>query len=65
MPERAGVASTPTSGQPAAPTDESTLESYDPGFGVPAGPTLDRIIADHKLVVGVSADTYLMGSRNP
>ena len=55
----------PTAAKSSCETDESTLESYDPGLTVPRGPTLDRIVADHKLIVGVSADTYLMGSRNP
>ena len=65
VPEKPAAPPPPTAAKPSCTTDESTLESYAPGFGVPTGPTIDRIVADHKLVVGVSADTYLMGSRNP
>jgi polar amino acid transport system substrate-binding protein len=65
LPDKPAAPPLPTAAKSSCTTDDTTLESYDPGFGVPSGPTLDRIIADHKLVVGVSADTYLMGSRNP
>ena len=65
VPEKPAEPPPPSAAKPTCTTDETTLESYDPGFGVPTGPTIDRIVADHKLVVGVSADTYLMGSRNP
>lgn len=65
LPEPSASPPLPTAPKATCPTDDATLESYDPGVGVPSGPTLDRIVADHKLVVGVSADTYLMGSRNP
>jgi len=65
LPKEPDALPLPSASQSDCTTDESTLESYDPGDGVPSGPTIDRIRADHKLIVGVSADTYLMGSRNP
>ncbi|KAA1425598.1 glutamate ABC transporter substrate-binding protein [Nocardioides antri] len=48
--------------------DESGTDpvaSYNPGEGVPTGPKLDEIRGRERLIVGVSADTYLMGSENP
>ncbi len=65
VPEKPDEPPPPSAAESECDTVESTLESYDPGIGVPTGPTIDRILRDHKLVVGVSADTYLMGSRNP
>lgn len=48
---------------PTCTTDESTLES-DPASSV-AGPAVQQIRDEGLLRVGVSADTYLMASRNP
>ncbi|KAA1418597.1 glutamate ABC transporter substrate-binding protein [Nocardioides humilatus] len=46
-------------------SDLSPLISYDPGTGEPTGPKVEEIRAAQVLKVGVSADTYLMASRNP
>lgn len=60
-----------SSGGPAPATCENPLASYaplsplpDPG-GLPAGSTMAAIRDRGRLVVGVSADSLLLGSRNP
>jgi len=63
-PEAATASSPPDCATP----DESGIDpvaSYDPGDGVPTGPKIDEILARKRLIVGVSADTFLMGSENP
>lgn len=58
---------TPSVAEPAAPadceTDESTLASYAPSTS--GGATVNRIRERGRLIVGVSADTYQMGFRDP
>ena len=66
---------TPTETAPSAPAPASTCEnvpgvvqpSYSPisPDSIPAGSTMEAIKAQGVLRVGVSADTLLMGSRNP
>lgn len=52
-------------------TTANCLQSYAPPAGLPApgqmpaGSTMSRIQSRGRLVVGVSADTLLLGSRNP
>jgi polar amino acid transport system substrate-binding protein len=61
-------ASAATSAPDCETPDESGTDpvaSYDPGDGVPTGPKLDEIRSRGRLIVGVSADTYLMASENP
>ena len=65
-------ASTASSTATAAPTcDPATAtETYEPLSGIPATSSIDdegmRTIIDRgRLVVGVSADTYLLAARNP
>lgn len=61
-------ASAQTSSADCETPDESGIDevaSYDPGDGVPTGPTIDEIRKRKRLIVGVSADTYLMGFENP
>lgn len=65
VPEKPASPPPPSAVDSSCNTDETTLESYDPGIGVPSGSTIDEILDDHRIDVGVSADTYLMGSRNP
>ena len=65
----------PTETTPSAPAPASTCEnvvgqvepSYSPisPDSIPAGSTMEAIKAQGVLRVGVSADTLLMGSRNP
>lgn len=56
---------------PAAASCTNALQSYAPQGAVPAptalpaGSTMAQIRARGRLIVGVSADTYLLGSRNP
>jgi polar amino acid transport system substrate-binding protein len=66
---------TPTESAPSAPAPASTCEnvegqvepSYSPTSpdSIPTGSTMDTIRANGALRVGVSADTLLMGARNP
>jgi len=46
-------------------TDPETLRSYAPSDEVPAGGKVEQIFDRGRLIVGVSADTYLMASENP
>jgi polar amino acid transport system substrate-binding protein len=67
----------PSSPQPTTPQPTTTptqctdaLASYEPGTVVkpvdaPNGSTLRKIADRGRLIAGVSADTYLLGSRNP
>ncbi|WP_347354002.1 glutamate ABC transporter substrate-binding protein [Intrasporangium sp.] len=63
----------PATSAPAAPapaTCSNPLQTYDPLPSIPASSdisdeTTRRILKRGYLVVGVSADTYLFGSRNP
>ncbi|SDE14663.1 glutamate ABC transporter substrate-binding protein [Auraticoccus monumenti] len=56
---------------PAPCEDPDPLRSYDPPRenprpgDMPSGSTMARIAERGRVVAGVSADTYLMGSRNP
>jgi polar amino acid transport system substrate-binding protein len=56
---------------PAAPTCDNATQSYDPLSPMPApgampdGTTMAEIQERGRLIVGVSADTFLLGSRNP
>lgn len=62
----------PTSSAPAtsAPTCDNATQSYDPLPSLPSrgeitDATMRRILARGYLIVGVSADTYLFGARDP
>jgi polar amino acid transport system substrate-binding protein len=62
----------PTTPQPTTPPAQCTdaLASYEPNGLVkpgdaPSGSTLRKIADRGRLIAGVSADTYLLGSRNP
>jgi len=67
----------PSSPQPTPPQPTTTpaqctdaLASYEPSSPLkpgetPSGPTLRKIVDRGRLIAGVSADTYLLGSRNP
>ncbi len=60
----------PASAPPPASCDDA-LASYDPGKikpdvgDIPAGSTMAAIKKRGRLIAGVSADSYLLGSRNP
>lgn len=63
---------TPTAASPAAPpTCDDATTSYAPPAtmptpgAMPAGSTMKEIQDRGRLIVGVSADSYLLGSRNP
>ena len=74
-----GVADTPVPTPPAAPeitggaapaaqTCTDLLQSYAPGadpLAIAPGSTMAAIRARGRLIAGVSADTYLLGARNP
>lgn len=52
------------------PTCDNATQSYAPGplpgpDALPAGSTMAAIKSRGRLVVGISSDTYLLGSRNP
>jgi len=66
------AAPAPTPAAPATPARcDNPLASYAPEGAppspddLPAGSTMERIRKRGRLVAGVSADTYLLGSRNP
>jgi polar amino acid transport system substrate-binding protein len=66
------AAPAPTAAAPATPARcAEPLASYAPRGALPnpdnlpAGSTMERIRKRGRLVAGVSADTYLLGSRNP
>jgi polar amino acid transport system substrate-binding protein len=69
----AAPAGAPTSSSPGAPPAacNNALASYAPSGSLPkpgnlpAGSTMEKIRKRGRLVAGVSADTYLLGSRNP
>lgn len=56
---------------PAAPTCDNATQSYDPLSPLPApgampsGSTMAAIAERGRLIVGVSADSFLLASRNP
>jgi polar amino acid transport system substrate-binding protein len=54
---------------PAAQDCTNKLQSYAPNagdpFAVPGGSTMAEIKQRGRLIAGVSADTYLLGARNP
>jgi polar amino acid transport system substrate-binding protein len=54
---------------PAAQTCSDRLQSYAPDatnpFAMPSGSTMAKIKQRDRLIAGVSADTYLLGARNP
>ncbi|WP_141012815.1 glutamate ABC transporter substrate-binding protein [Nocardioides sambongensis] len=53
----------PAASEATCTTDESTLASYAPDDS--GGATVQRIRDRGRIIVGVSADTFKMGSRNP
>ena len=65
------AAATSAPSPPAAPTCDNATQSYDPLSPPPApgempdGTTMAEIQERGRLIVGVSADTFLLGSRNP
>ena len=69
-PSRSATATTPAPGpSTSAPACGNPLASYAPAatdpLAVPAGSTMARIKARGRLIAGVSADTLLLGARNP
>lgn len=68
FPEPATPSAPPPAGPPAC--DDAT-QSYAPSGplpspgALPAGSTMANIAARGRLIVGVSSDSYLLGSRNP
>lgn len=50
---------------PSAPECDNATQSYDPITTIPSGSTMADIQDRGRLIVGVSADSYLLGSRNP
>ena len=54
---------------PAAQDCNNRLQSYAPNagdpLGIPSGSTMAAIRQRGRLIAGVSADTYLLGARNP
>lgn len=74
VPEPPGPSSGPGGGPSSAPAaceDSNPLRSYDPPRenpapgDMPSGSTMAAIVERGRVVAGVSADTYLMGARNP
>lgn len=67
LPEKPEVSAATSAPDCETPDESGTdpVASYDPGEGVPDGPKLDEIRSRGRLIVGVSADTYLMASENP
>ena len=68
----ASASASPSPSASAAPvTCDNPTQSYAPtgplpaADALPAGSTMAAIRARGRLIVGVSADTYLLGSRNP
>lgn len=65
------AAPTSSAAPPTAATCDNATQSYDPlaplpaPGQMPAGSTMRTIQDRGRLVVGVSADSYLLGSRNP
>jgi polar amino acid transport system substrate-binding protein len=54
----------PASTAPCTDTGDPT-RSYAPADGIPSGSTMAEIRDRGHLIAGVSADSYLLGSRNP
>lgn len=72
LPTASSATSTPTpsTSAPAAPVCSDPLASYAPSplpgpGGMPGGSTMARIAQRGRLIVGVSADSLLLGARNP
>ncbi len=65
LPDKPDAESAPSTTGLTCTKEEADLASYDPGDSLPTGSKIDEIIERERLVVGVSADTYLMGSENP
>jgi len=55
----------PSSAPTAAPTCDNALASYAPVDPLPASSQLTKIKDRGRLIAGVSADTLLLGARNP
>ena len=72
LPSSAPTAAPTAAASSAAPVRcTNALQSYEPDGGLPApgslpaGSTMAKIRERGRLIAGVSADTYLLGSRNP
>lgn len=71
LPEVAPSAAPSTGAPTQAPECSNPLASYQPEGAqprpgaMPAGSTMRKIAERGRLIAGVSADTYLLGSRNP
>ncbi len=72
LPSPAPTAAPTAAASSAAPVRcTNALQSYEPTGGLPspdnlpAGSTMAKIQERGRLIAGVSADTYLLGSRNP
>ena len=63
LPSAPGPSAAPTTQSSAAPQCDNALASYDASDT--AGTAVKRIQKRGRIIVGVSADTYLLGSRNP
>jgi len=63
--------STPSAAATSAPSCGNPVASYQPTSALPpegnmpSGSTMDRIRARGRLIAGISADTLLLGARNP
>jgi polar amino acid transport system substrate-binding protein len=65
LPEKRSASSTTPPAASDCTTDQSTLASYEPSDEIVPGGKVEEIRERGRLIVGVSADTYLMGSANP
>jgi polar amino acid transport system substrate-binding protein len=71
LPEKAPSAAPSTGAPTTAPECSNPLASFQPEGAqpqpgaMPAGSTMRKIADRGRLIAGVSADTYLLGSRNP
>ncbi|MFT4166243.1 MAG: glutamate ABC transporter substrate-binding protein [Microlunatus sp.] len=63
LPDASSSSPTPTGQSSTAPQCDDALASYEPSDT--AGSAVKRIKKRGRIIVGVSADTYLLGSRNP
>ncbi len=63
LPSAPSPSAAPTTQSSAAPQCDNALASYDASDT--AGAAVKRIQKRGRIIVGVSADTYLLGSRNP
>ncbi len=65
VPEPGAAPSAPPGAPSTCENDGTQLRSIEPTGDVRNGPTIERIQDRGRLIVGVAADTYLLGARNP